>query len=1067
MAQSVVDLYPEPSSLQPAAGLKRMRETLDALMGMASPLTVIADDAHSSACTLLRHRLAVRGWVAPIALLADVPPSVHEEALRAVSQEVELSERTRPGQWFMTLAGRRRVFTSAPINRLREVSQQLFAGDNEDPVRLALSLALSLGTATSSADAHTLHERLKYQPVAVLREMARMAAWGSAIPGLEALAAAAGAQGQRQARDRELQSAGSVTLFGRERELQLIREFLQRPPRDFGQTSAMPALYISGIGGSGKSALLLASEKELRSAGQRLVVRLDFDNPYLNPLNLEQMDIVFLQALSVEEPMLAQGLGEAIGQLQSLIDARLRARIDTEGGVQSSNSTKTVRRQTRDVARARYAGKSGSDPESFGNSAGYERISILTTVSLMREFRQRGVVLFLDTLENVGRLGADGIDAVLQWLSSIPACVPDRSVQGVLAGRDAFGSPDMRALAQQLRSWGLELTIRVELGDLDESAAVAMLEKLDMPVLDARLAAAALPRNPLVLLLAAQAFATQDADLTAIQENYKAGRIDRATAAGYLAQRVIQHVPRQPARRYAVAAMALEQVTERTLREIVIPVVDSTQGITDRKLAKKVFQGLKRATWLAVESRPGVLRWHTELRRLALPMIEADTDHALVARQVRGAVAAARGTNATAGREDEELYRLKMEGFGNNLGEGDRLVAQGRGRRALKLYRERPTRAQGIPPTFVIRALALTGDWERGEEVDAQRVLQAVRQHFELRGNTLQPAMLERLYWLTRLEMLRGGPLPAAHAEFLRDACRSLKFGQRNGAFLGLVGVAEALQTTQAAPLSLIAPADWPPSGVDVGPELRFCAVRATRGRLSPADRARWVSTTLGAMLLLDERWPALLQRLSLEQVLSLPENYYLLHELPALLDRQRNESLAGVEKFVASCRDVKVRIDLARLAPADAAVLLRGSLVEFHAPLSALLSADALWDLYDDDSLLRKLLTFVEGLGMPSSAIVPLREFQSRQHRQSQARDPQAATSAVLVMLDRAGCLGTFCTSVMRDPDALFALVRAHHPIARNQARQEVLSLMRRYLEWDDALRPVAASAALTQGTR
>lgn len=1113
MDEAGQDLYAEPPSIRADAGLRQLRETLDGLLAATAPPPAAPSGEEARGCTLLRRRLAVRGWVAPLLLMKEVAEDERDGVLKTVSQEVELAERTRPGKWFMTLTARKRMFLSAQHALLRDASAVLIPDDETDPVRLALLIALD--PATTDADSHAVLDRLQGQPSAVLQELARMVAWGASIPGLEALAAAAGAQVQRQARDRELLSVASVPIFGRGDQQVRIRAFLLRP----ANPQQVRTLYVSGIGGSGKSTLLMSAERELRAQGRSLVVRLDFDNPYLDARSLEQMDILFLRALVVEEPQLAPAMQQVIQQLHSLAESRTRARIDAQGEVQSSSSSRTTLRRVQQVRRAKYATKSGTGAEGAGISEGYERVSALTPVSYLPEFRQRGVVLFLDTLENIGRLGADAIDSALQWLSSIAACVPGRNLQLVLAGRDTLGSPDMTSLASRLRDWDLLLEPDdiVDLGDLDEDAAHQMLEHLGMPPADAALAAATLPLNPLVLRLAADAYGASEADVAAIQRDYRAGRIDRATAGSYLAQRVIQHVPRQPARRYVVAAMALTEITERLLRDIVIPVVDGTQAAADRKLAKKVYEGLKQATWLTVEDMPGSLRWHTELRRLALPMIEADPEYAQIAGGVHNAATAwherqrAPGSNAKAAYHlasaekrpwvehilelaatpfsqfsrylpqdsagpvervaaapssgpDDELHRLRVEGFGATTGEGERLVAQGRAARALALYRERPTRAAGIPPTFVIRAMSQTGDWHQGD-VDAQRVLDELHAHFTRRGNHMQQPMVERLYWLTRLEMLRGHQLPRPHVELLRDICRSLKFNSQNGAFFGLVGMAEALQSVQGAvgngirnngswgtlPLSLIAPANWPPPRAAVGPELRFSMVRTAYGQLKSDDpKGRWISSTLGAMILLDERWPELLIRLNGEEALSMPEASYLVWELPKRMQQLRDQSLAQVEQFVASCRDVKVRLNLARIAPRDAVVLMRGNLVEFHTPLSTLLSADALWGAnYADDRLLSRLMRFVERLALPPSVILPLQEFQSAQRRQNQSRNLQAATSAVVVMLDRANALAAFGRELALSPSELF-------DGKDEQAVKPVLELIDRYLAWDRALNPV-----------
>ena len=1106
MDNSLLILHPPPGTPNLTEGLAQLERSLYELGTADDPASVDVQAPGTRACMLLRRRLAVRGWVSPLHLLNDVPKGEQDSALRAVGSEVELAERTRPGQWFMTLSARKRVFASTEASLLRAASERLCPSDESDPVRLATVVAMESGPKLANANTTLLHDALTGQPMAVLQELSRMVAWGSSLPGLAALAATAGAERKRRMRDRQLESMGATTVFGRDAEQQRIQMFLrsrQAPQR-------VSALYVSGIGGSGKSTLLLAAEKELRAVGDYVVVRLDFDSPYLDPLSPELMDIAFLRELMVEEPKVAHEVQQIVLQLQSLADHRVQVRIEAEGDVQSSSSSRTVQRQAIQVQRAKYATKSGSAAESAGVSQQYERISALMRLKSLGPIHRRDVVLFLDTLENVSRLGLDAIDSVLEWLASVGGTLPQGELRAVLAGRDRLGSPNMQALADRFQEHGIVINPdeEVVLLDLDLKAGCELLKRFGMPDDDAALAAASLPRNPLVLRLAANAYHSSEADLGSIQQAYRDGRIDRQTASGYLAQRVIQHVPRQPARRYVVAAMALHEVTERLLRDVVIPVVDDLEAAVDRTLARKVYEGLLRASWLTIKDSSGALRWHAELRELALRMIQADPHHAVLAARVHSAAAlwyerrrttdhramaeyyqamaehrplpprvlehAARYisplndkwpesqgkqtsvSDSSRHASEAELHRMQLEGMGGNAGEGDRLVAQGRAVRALDLYREWPTRAPGVAPTFVIRALALTGDWH-GEEVAPEPVLWELSRHLTTYRNKMQRQQLERLYWLTRLEMLRNRQLSPPHLELLRDACRGLKFKQQNGAFFGLAGTLEALQSVElmgdtSPPRSiwLIAPAAWPPPEVDVGPELRFSMVRTAYGQLlSPQGRGRWVSTTLAAILVFDDRWPMRLIELRRLEVIQLPGPESAIIELGDRMRALRNAPLVEVEQFIASCRDVRVRVNLAKIAPKRAAWLLRGTLVEFHAPLAALLSAPLLDSHASDPSeVLLRLLEFISQLQLDPSAMLTLAEFDSDERRRSHALNLPATISAVVVALDRARVLADFCRALIRSPLMLFN-------DGDSEAVQRVINLCTRYLEWDRALDP------------
>jgi hypothetical protein len=1054
-----------PQGIKASDGLRELSAKLDQLLSPDKVTAATVDASATAASTLLRQRLAVRGWVSPSDLMLGITQSDAAAALRIVGREVELAERQRIGQWFMTLTARKRVFASTDIETLWKASEQLLDDDETDPVRLALRLAIQASDKQTGTPPDAIVTKIGTLPDNVLRELSLMRAWGSAIHGLDALAASASAQLRRRSRDRELDLFGGAAIFGREREQQRIRNFLAEPA-DWN----VRVLYVSGIGGSGKSTLLLAAEQELRKLGKALIVRLDFDNGFLDPLNPEQMDMMFLRALSVEDPAFAPVLQRIIVQLTSLMEHRMRARIDAEG--EPHRSIPPGKQLMWGESRAKYAPRSGSDAERAGISEQYERLSALGPLGSMPELRDRGVVLFLDTVENVSRRGADAVDSVLEWLSSLGNILSGRHLRVVVAGRDTLGAPSMRALANRFQDFGLALlsTEEVNLGDLDAGAARDMLQHCGMPAADAALASTALPRNPLVLRLAANAYAAAKDDVSAIQEGYRAGRIDRQTASGYLAQRVIQHVPRLPARRYAVAALAMESVSERVLRDIVIPAVDGVK-MADRKLARRVYEGLRRATWLTSEDQPGTLRWHTELRNLALPMIEAEPSHAEVSRRVHSAASvwqsrrrsarepgqaehhlaramAEPPSGRTAGMQatplhgaDDELHRMQLEGIGAGAGEGDRLVAQGRGVRALELYRDRPTRARGIPPTFVIRALAQTGDWNN-DDVEAEKVLDELRRHINIRAGNLQRVMAERLYWLTRLELLRQPGLSRSHVEVLRDACRGLKFTRSNGALFGLVATTEALQSADCS-FSPIAPASWPPLRADVGPELRFSMVRTAYDQLpSREGRGGSISTTLVAMLRLDEDWVDDLVVMSERAWIRFQDGAGLLHDLKSQFQSLRAATLAQVEQFVSSCRDIRVSIDLARIPPGLASRLMRGTLVEFHSPLSTLLSAPSL------KLSVSGLMRFVRELQGAPRAVLPVSELESDVTSSSNWRNVQPKVTAVIVALDRARLLAEFCRALERSPGQLLASGDSY-------AVQRVLEVCRRYLAWDRALDP------------
>jgi hypothetical protein len=1110
MAEINQDFHPAPPARDISGGLHRLMDLLNELDTAQGQDESAAPSLEAGACSLLRLRLAVRGWVSPLQLLKDVAEDERDAALRVVGAEVELSERTRPGQWFMALSARKRVFSLSESAQLRDAAgQELAESDGGDPVRLALLAAMMLGAAIHVAGAEHLQQEVAQLRPEVLQELGRMVSWGIKLPGLSALAATAAAEQRRRLRDRQRESMGATIVFGREREQETIRRFLRR-----GRTrGGVRTLYLSGIGGSGKSTLLLAAEDEVRSAGDQIVVRLDFDNPFMNPRNPEQMDIQLLGALAVEVPGAARQLHQVSAQLQSMTDHRARAQIKAAGTVHSFSSSESVKQGSAQANRARYASNSGSDAESASNSQHYGRISAMAALESIPAFTTRTTVLLLDTLENVTRLGADGIDSVLAWLNSLGACLPrpdGQELRVVIAGRDRFGSPDMQALAQRFESHGIcqDPDDEVALSDLAFEPACALLMRFGMPADDAALAAAALPRNPLVLRLAARTYRTGKDDLAQIQQAYRERRIDRQTAAGYLAQRVVQHIPRPSARRYVLAALSLMEVTERLLQDIVIPAVDGFHGRGDRDLARKVYRGLVQASWLTIEDVPGSFHWHAELRALALPMIQADPVHAAVADKVLqdahdwyagkrsahdrelaeryrdetdrtgwdGGLFTYMKNSLRKGRDDSsdvdgeesssnarrtsdreaQSHRKRLEGVGGQPGEGDRLVAQGHVERALQLYRDRPTRDPGAPPTFVIRALALSGA-TYGADVDPGIVLAEVRGHMNRNRNLLQRREYERLYWLTRLVMLDQAALPRAHIELLADVCQASRFKRNWGPLYGLVGMLEALQS-DAGPLC-IAPAAWPPPNADVGPEQRLGMTRTRLGQFwSHGLGDRWISTRLGSLLQFDTRWPGLLIACLHQEILQIDGGESRLEELERRLERLRGAPLLAAEELVASCREVRVRINLGMLEPDTAPALLRGTLVEFHAPLACVLSDRTLWgEGRSTQEILRRLLQVTGELRLPQTMILPFADFESEERRNRYASNLHAAIGALIVGLDRSAALAQFTLALLAQQGGLF-------PEAGQDSLQRLRVLCERYGAWNEAVGNGRAAQAVAQ---
>lgn len=103
----------------------------------------------------------------------------------------------------------------------------------------------------------------------------------------------------------------------------------------------------------------------------------------------------------------------------------------------------------------------------------------------------------------------------------------------------------------------------------------------------------------------------------------------------------------------------------------------------------------------------------------------------------------------------DDLWESFISGDGSRPGEGDRLAETGDPAIALELWRRRPVGHPGRPPTFVLRSLAESGEWNTGE-IDLQTIIQELNSAVPQDGKKeFRTTGLERrLYWATAFALM-------------------------------------------------------------------------------------------------------------------------------------------------------------------------------------------------------------------------------------------------------------------------------------------------------------------------
>jgi hypothetical protein len=416
-------------------------------------------------------------------------------------------------------------------------------------------------------------------------------------------------------------------FVGRKAELAVIADFLAReqvPPAPSKRGRTAPArprpegrrlLVLYGPGGIGKSTLVAKvlldlGGRDTPAASRVPFAYLDFDRPSVEATN--QCLILLIEVLAqigVEFP-------EAKGSCNRIREDWARV-LEVPRGKRHFSLSRAVD----------------------------ELVTMLEQLDLAR----RGLVLVLDTFEVVQYRSSEEVATVLRLIDLLVEKMP-ADVRVVVAGRAGI----TRTYAQQL-----------EVAALDAESARELLRKLG--VQDRKVAERIAHRyggDPVSLKLAAsapEAHRPLSSWISRAADWFQ--QLDGAVIQRRLYDRVLGHVQDERVRRLAGAGLVLRRITP----DIVLTVLSRPceLGVATVDQAREVFDELRRETSLVTVEADGALVHRAELRRVVLPLLEADQP-ALSQALHRAAVAYYAGRPPVARERAEEIYhRLKS---GDELG---------------------------------------------------------------------------------------------------------------------------------------------------------------------------------------------------------------------------------------------------------------------------------------------------------------------------------------------------------------------------------------------------------------
>jgi len=900
----------------------------------------------------LRLRLALRGWTRP-SDLAEAKKI--EPILASLSGEVETAATSRPGQWFLSVASRKLALAGADQKAVRDALQVCSPADNEDPVRLAfLQWAKREVPPTGMLPDEQIPAFIN-----VVDWLGPQ--WQGPFGATELAAEAA-----RRRHDGDIARMTEYPLIGETHRaaLEKLLEFSLRQA-----DGRVGAIYVHGGGGAGKTTVLAFLQRQL---GERLppatALRLDFDDAAIDPARMVTLNLALVDQLASAVPEQRSWAADAGSMLR-----RLAA---TQRSADASRMNVQKMAVQEEMSRSRGA----SDESSIvWNMLAPERIPrpvvlILDTAELVLAHSDRiaaGVADWIAFLTTEG--GASDLRLVIAGRDPPPA------------GDE--GSHAVRNLLDRLAENGAHFEPPIALAELDPDEAAELLRNsgLEDEAMIAA-AVGAVPGNPLLLRITADALRRGDIEMQeAVQQAHAQSQVDPASASNYLMRRIVAHVADPVARPYVLASLYLPVLTREVLEAAVIPAVDRTHGTSSdaaelKRTASRVFAAFTGTYWL---TRPTLdtryVPFNRELRAFALQLLAALPEAPTLERDVRQLAAIhhlrkrsghdkamafyhlamlglplprPRDRGALVGHlrdvleempsavrawlepvEQEEPTRvpekapsnpathpsmsdsdwlLYLEGDGKREGEGDQLVRADKAADALQLYSDRPTRTPGRPPTFVVRALAEQGDWN-SKLIDPG----ALEDEAEAAGPS------DRLYWLTRLALLRGkGRLSDRFIDVLTRACESAQ-GPALAELPSLVVVAELTSNRTIMPERMRRAVAK--SGVNARPFLVPVF----------AEKSLKLSLKADQVVVIQSDWYARVANVARQThgIDMAGRNNWVFGVASKAMLQLDGEPLAAINDFYHRLDD-QIEIVLDQLELQSRILLLRGQTPEFHRPL-------------------------------------------------------------------------------------------------------------------------------------
>ena len=412
----------------------------------------------------------------------------------------------------------------------------------------------------------------------------------------------------REAAEKQLAQTIGPDFVGRERELAALKEFALDGKVSDPEYSAdpspspanLPKLYLHGVGGAGKSALVAKLVQALRQEGSGVaaVVVLDFDRPTLASVDRNEMTAELLRQISLSQPSIAK-------ELTRLRRSSYEQFSNTELGDSGDQSTYRI------TSRVAY-------------SVNTSLRSILESAGLL----SARFVIVLDTFEEVLTLGIPFADAVYGMLMDLYLSASLSGLRVIMSGRAAPGDgpEEIAQLTTNTPTGQFEPVFgphaaRIRLRNLAPREALKLLQRRDIP---ARLASPLIRRygtNPLVLRLLGDYAAEKGAEAVRalLHSEHSRQRYESELAQRILYSRILGRIRSDPAvRALASPGLVVRIVTPGVIKNVLAR--PCGLGTISDARAKDLFDKLARQVWLVRRLSDHVVTHRRDIRTMMLPL---------------------------------------------------------------------------------------------------------------------------------------------------------------------------------------------------------------------------------------------------------------------------------------------------------------------------------------------------------------------------------------------------------------------------------------------------------------